>query len=140
MTADPNDIIRTSRSVLLVDWPSPEVPATFVRAGWAVHVKGGPGPEDFSVWELVDGSPVSRRAGRRPANVDLIYVHRPLEELPAIVAMAEELGARALWYEPAPASAGTSPQLRSMVEAAGLLYVDNSDIVEAVRAGDAGRP
>jgi hypothetical protein len=134
MSADPNDIIRDCRSVLLVDWPSPEVPSALVRAGCTVHVKGGPGPQDFSIWEFVDGAPASRRTGRRPANVDLVYVHRPPEELPEIIGMAGELGARSLWYEPGPASLGSSSEARSLAEAAGLLYVDNCDIVEVVRA------
>jgi predicted CoA-binding protein len=131
----PGQIIAACRSVVLVDWPSREVPETLAWAGWTVHVKGGPGPDDFSVWEIVDGSPVSRPTGRRPEHVDLVYVHRPVDELPGIVAIARELGARALWYESGSPAGESTPSARSLAEAAGLLYVDDRDIVEAVRSG-----
>jgi predicted CoA-binding protein len=105
-------IIATCRSVLLVDWRSPEVPATLTRAGWIVYVNGWPGQRDFSRWELVDGSPLSRETGRRPAPIDLVYVHRPLEELPGIIVMPQEMGARALWYESGSAPSESLPRGR----------------------------
>jgi predicted CoA-binding protein len=35
----------------------------------------------------------------RPAHVDLVYVHRPLDELPGILALARDLGAHTIWYQ-----------------------------------------
>lgn len=93
------DILEKAASILLIDWPSPEVPDTLLRAGYTVYVKGGPEPNAYSVRELRDGQPVARQIGRAPERVDVVYCHRPLEEVPAIVATARELGAHAIWHQ-----------------------------------------
>ena len=136
-------IFGTCSSVLLIDWPSEEVPNTLVRAGLDVHVKGGPGPDDFAIRELTDGSITTSRTGRRPRQVDLLYVHRPIDELAQIVAAARDLDATALWYQSGLDSDGTndprgcwlpaaeSERARAIAEAAGLLYVDDRYIVYA---------
>jgi hypothetical protein len=58
------ELLRSAQSVLLVDWPSRDVPDTLAEAGYAVFVKNGPGPEDFNP--------------APPEHVDLVYCHRPL--------------------------------------------------------------
>jgi hypothetical protein len=140
-----DQLLLAAGSVLLVDWPSPDVPDTLVRAGYTVVVKGGPGPADYSVRESRDGEIVVRRLGRAPERVDLLYAHRPLEELPGIVGMALEIGARALWYQSGLASPGArdprgcwvpyeaSRQARTLVESSGLAYVEDVYIADAVR-------
>ena len=87
-------ILRETGSILLVDWPSKDVPETLARAGYTVLVKGGPQPDNYSVYEVRNGEVVSRRTGRAPAAVDLVYSYRPVEELPGIVAMAQQPGGR----------------------------------------------
>ena len=136
-------IVRTCRSVLLIDWPSEEVPNTLVRVGLDVHVKGGPGPDDFAIRELTDGSITTSRTGRRPGQVDLLYVHRPIDELPRIVAASQGMHVTALWYQSGLDSDGTndprgcwlpaakSKRARAIAEAAGLLYVDDRYIADA---------
>jgi CoA binding domain len=108
------DILHVTKSVLLFDWPSPDVPDTLRAAGYDVYVKNGPGPEDFNP--------------SRPEHVDLVYSHRPLAELPGIVAAAAQLGASAVWLETG------SDDAREIVESAGLRYVDAPNIADAVRA------
>jgi hypothetical protein len=139
------DLLRAGTSVLLIDWPSEDVPDTLVRGGLSVHVKGGPGPTDYSVRELADGSVTARKTGRRPDHVDLVYVHRPIQELPQIVATAREMGARAMWYQSGLTSEGAkdprgcwllaseSQRAQALAEAAGMLYVDDRYIADAVR-------
>ncbi len=39
-------ILTGVSSVLVIDWPSRDVPATLAFAGYTVYVKGGPGPAD----------------------------------------------------------------------------------------------
>ncbi len=138
-------LLEAASSVLIVDWPSKDVPDTLVRAGYTVMVKGGPEPDNYSVHDLSEGKVVQRAAGRRPEQVDLVYMHRPLEELPGIVAMATDVGAQAVWCQSGLASAGTndpkgcwvpvdaSRKARSIVESAGLRYVDDIYIADAVR-------
>jgi predicted CoA-binding protein len=145
MTVDAaREVLRSRGTVVLVDWPSRDVPETLVRAGWAVHVKGGPDPEDFSAWELQDGAVAVRRTGRAPDHIDVLYVHRPVEELPALVQFARDRGARVLWYQSGLAPDGSadprgcwlpaerSALVRAQVEAAGMAYVDDRSIVDAV--------
>ncbi len=138
------ELLRSSQSVLLIDWPSPEVPEALARAGLAVHVKNGPRPTDFAVRELQDKDVTTRATGRRPEHVDLVYVHRPLDELPRAVELARALDARAVWYQSGLAapdtkkprgcwlSAEDSQRARKAVETAGMRYIDDAYIVDAL--------
>jgi len=74
-------VLAETRSVLVIDWPSRDVPVSLAFAGFTVFVKGGPGPSDYAAWQLDGGEPVSRPLGREPDRVDLVYCHRPFGEL-----------------------------------------------------------
>jgi hypothetical protein len=139
-------ILAQARSVLVIDWPSRDVPATLAGAGLTVTVKGGPGPTDYTVWEVADGEPVTRRLGHPPDHADLVYCHRPFGELASIITMAQELGATAIWRQSGLTSTGAkapdgcwtppgeSQQGRELAAAAGLNYIDDIYIAGAVRA------
>jgi len=86
-------ILADARTVLVIDWPSRDVPGSLAFAGFTVFVKGGPGPADYNAWHIEGGEPVSRPLGHEPGRVDLVYCHRPLTELPGIIALAGRLGA-----------------------------------------------
>lgn len=138
-------ILESASSVLVVDWPSKDVPDTLARAGYTVVVKSGPEPDNYLVHELHDGEIVARNVGRPPGQVDVVYSHRPLAELPGIIAMARDTGAQAVWCQSGLASAATtdpkgcwvpddaSREARSLVESAGLRYVEDTYIADAVR-------
>jgi predicted CoA-binding protein len=139
-------ILAETRSVLVIDWPSRDVPASLAFAGYKVFVKGGPGPAGYAAWALDGGEPVSRPLGHELGQVDLVYCHRPFGELPGIVALAGRLGARAFWWQTGLASDGgkdpsgcwappeESRQARELAAAAGLAYVDDVYIADAARA------
>ena len=139
-------IPRETGSILVVDWPSKDVPETLTRAGYTVLVKGGPEPDDYSAYEVQGSQVVSRRTGQAPAAADLVYSHRPIEELPGIVAMAQGLGAGAVWVQSGVASDGTkapngcwmdqavSRAAREIVESAGLTYLEAPYIADEVRS------
>ena len=139
-------ILRETGSILVVDWPSKDVPETLTRAGYTVLVKGGPEPDNYWAYEVRDGEVVSRRTGEAPAGVDLVYSYRPVEELPGIVAMPQHLGAGAVWLQSGVASDGTkttdgcwmdqaaSQAARAVVESAGLAYVEAPYIADEVRS------
>jgi hypothetical protein len=143
-----DQILRETVSILLVDFPSRDVPETLARAGYTVSVKGGPEPDNYWVHELRDGEVVDRRVGVPPTHADLVYAHRPLAELPGIVTMAERVGASALWYQSGLAGPddkdphGTwlsDPDARdasAAVEAAGLAFVHAVYIADEVRRID----
>ena len=73
------------------------------------------------------------------------YSYRPVGELPGIAAMAQRLGARAVWVQSGMASDGTktpdgcwmdraaSEAARAVVESAGLAYIEAPYIADEVR-------
>lgn len=138
-------ILRAASTVLVVDWPSREVPNTLAAAGYSVVVRGGPEPDNYSAYELRAGEVVTRRLSRAPERADVVYCHRPLAELAGIVALARELGAATVWRQSGLDAAGArdpkgcwtpedeSRSAREMVEGAGLVFVDDVYIVDAVR-------
>src|ERR1700730_2261330 len=95
----PESILDAARTVLVVDWPSRDVPDTLVRSGFKVVVHGGPGPTDYSEYELHKGAIGIRRLDSRPDRADLIFTFRPIEELTRIVTMAQELHTNAVWIQ-----------------------------------------
>jgi predicted CoA-binding protein len=138
-------VLKSVHTVLVVDWPSKDVPDTLARAGLEVTVHGGPGPEDYSSYGYDDGAVVVRRSGVAPEHVDLVYAHRPLAELPGIIAMAQALHAKVIWLQSGLTSTGTkdprgcwlpgeeSRGARELVEAVGMAYFDEPYIADAVR-------
>jgi len=137
-------LLKAAHSVLVIDWPSRDVPESLARAGYEVIVRGGPGPADYSSYAIEDGEVVTRRAGKAPEHVDLVYAFRPVAELPGIVDQARALGARAIWRQSGFASDGAknpvgvwaspeeSRQARAIAEAAGLAYIEAPYILDAV--------
>jgi predicted CoA-binding protein len=138
-------ILEAAGTVVVVDWPTRDVPETLARAGYTVLVKGGPEPDRFSVYELRGGEVVPRPAGQAPTHADLVYAHRPVGELPGIVSMAQRLGAGAVWLQSGLAGDGTtdphgcwmepvaSREARTIVESGGLRYVEAPYIAGEVR-------
>jgi hypothetical protein len=49
---DAEQILAATKVILVVDWPSRDVPDSLVRAGFTVIVRGGPGLEDYRRYEL----------------------------------------------------------------------------------------
>jgi predicted CoA-binding protein len=138
-------VLNETRSVLLIDWPSRDVPDTLARAGYAVTVSGGPEPDNFSVYEVVGDELVVRHVGRPPEHAQLVYAHRPMEELPDVIAAARRVGATTVWTQSGLSDPGhkdatgcwrsedESDQARLQVEAAGLTYIDDVYLPDAVR-------
>ena len=133
MTAQ--ELLLAAETIVLVDWPSREVPNSLARAGFHVVVHGGPAPDDYSTYVVEDGEVVVRQADGPPEHADLVYSYRPLAELPRIVDQARHLGAGAVWVQLPPDEA---EEARSIVEAAGLIFVGDPHLLDAVRTlGDA---
>jgi hypothetical protein len=81
---NPKETFKMVETVLVIDWPSKAVPERVTVAGFHVVVRGGPGPEGYSVYALNNGEIVTRHVDRAPDRADLIYSHRPFRELPEI--------------------------------------------------------
>ena len=127
-----NDILRSAGTILLIDWPKRAVPEALARAGLTVVSHDGPAPDEYNAYEIEGDSVVDRRVGESPERADVVYTHRPIDELPAIAELAKGLGAQAVWCETG------SAQAREIVEAAGLTYVDEP-IIEAATSSATAR-
>lgn len=142
---NPKELLRAVEIVLVIDWPSKEVPETLALAGLQVVVRGGPGPEDYSAYEVKNGEVVARRTGRQPERADLVYTYRPLSELPGIIEVAKRIGARAIWWQSGVGADGTEDtkgcraaadeltRARNLAEAAGLKFVSEPYIGDVAR-------
>jgi len=140
---DVGRLLRETKTVLLVDWPSREVPDTLARGGYTVISDEGPGK--YNAYEVEAGVVRTRGVGRLPERADLVYAHRPIEELPEIVDTAKSIGAMAVWIQSGRDEAGTkdprgcwfapeeSSKARGIVEEAGLKYIEAPYIADAVR-------
>jgi predicted CoA-binding protein len=138
-------ILSATNIVLIVDWPSRDVPDSLTRSGFTVIVKGGPEPDRYSAQELSEGEVVVRPLGRPPERADLVYAHRPFAELPGIVTLALALGAGAVWRQSGLAGLDVrdprgcwlpeaeSLEGRKLVESAAMRYVDDTYIADAAR-------
>ena len=136
-------LLRETKTVLLVDWPSREVPDTLARRGMTVISDEGPGK--YIAYELEGDVVRSRDVGRLPERADLVYAHRPIDELPEIVDAAKSTGAKAVWIQSGRDEAGgkdprgcwlapeESSKARGIVEGAGLTYIEAPYIADAVR-------
>jgi predicted CoA-binding protein len=124
------EVLRDATTIVLVDWPSRDVPDTLARAGYGVVVHGGPAPDDYSVYLVEKGQVVVRRTDP-PEQADVVYSYRPLDELPSIVEQAQRLGARAVWVQ---LPSEETEAARLIVEGAGLTFVEGPYLPDAVRA------
>jgi predicted CoA-binding protein len=142
---DAKELLQQVRTILVIDWPSQDVPETLTRAGFRVFVKGGPGPEDYSAYELNSGKIVPRHTGRYPEHADLVYMYRPFAELAQNIDVAKATGAKILWTQ-----SGVSPDgsddpkgcwvpadefksAQQQVEAAGLQLITQPYIADLAR-------
>jgi predicted CoA-binding protein len=142
---NPKETFKMVETVLIIDWPSKDVPESLTMAGFDVVVRGGPGPEDYSAYALNNGEIVTRDLGRAPDRADLIYSHRPFSELPEIIATAKELHAKIIWTQSGLSAAGANDpkgcwipeeELRSardLVESSGLNYLTEPYIGDVAR-------
>ena len=139
------DLLRTVKTVLVIDWPAKEVPIALAQAGFQAIARGGAGPEGFSAYELQGTEVVPRRTGRAPDHADLVYSYRPLSELPGIAKTASGLHAKAIWVQSGLRAEGVKDPrgcwlpdagrraAQEMVEAAGMRFFSEPYIVDVLR-------
>ena len=143
------ELFKTGHTALVIDWPTKDVPEMLTLAGLHVVVRGGPGPDDYSAYELSNGEVMARHVGRPPERAHLIYTCRPLSELPGIIATAKGVHAKTIWTQSGLAAAGVRdpkgcwlPEeerrlAQDLVQSAGLNYVSEpyiGDVAREIRA------
>jgi len=131
---DAAKVLAGTKIVLLVDWPSRDVPDTLARSGFTVVSNDG--PDEYNAYEVQGGEVRVRSVGQLPRRADLVYTHRPVDELTEIVDTAKALGAKAVWIQSGRdktgakdprgcwLSQGESGKARTIVEGAGLTYIE----------------
>jgi predicted CoA-binding protein len=136
-------LLAGTKTVLLIDWPSRDVPDTLARSGFTVISNDG--PDEYNAYEIEGGEVRVRDVGQLPKTADLVYTHRPIDELPEIVDTAKAVGAQAVWIQSGRDKTGAtdprgcwlsqadSSSARKAVEAAGLTYFEAPYIADAVR-------
>jgi CoA binding domain len=95
----PMEILSSARAVLVIDWPTVDVPNRLAASGLQVYVKGGPLETDFAIYAAHDGEVQREPMGHSPDRVDFIYAYRPISEMPEIMERAKQLSARAVWFQ-----------------------------------------
>jgi hypothetical protein len=137
-------------TVLLVDWPSQQVPRTLAASGFAVlsanfvagtassYSLGVPGetPAERHDTELLapdhpgDAPLLISRLDAMPEHVDAVALYRPPEEHAAITQRAVALGATVLWVQ----RGSLSDDARQIAAVAGVSIVEDLSLTDALRA------
>jgi predicted CoA-binding protein len=128
----PDEVLDATTHVVVIDYPSTDVPETLVRGGFLVISHDGPTDDDYNVWIIENEVVTHRPLDHVPSGADLVYTYRPLDELQGIAELAQRWGAKAIWVQPD--TGHDSARGRSIAEQHGLTYVDDPDIRAAVRA------
>jgi len=141
---DPIEILRSAKTILLVDWPDQRVPRTLLNAGFAVF---GFSPNGYARAALVDELPegqtgfaprngdekgylIFNKLDKAPGSVDIVCIYRPEAEHPAIIEnKAVPLKAKAVWLQ-API---TSAQTAALAQQKGLIFIENTDVAETAQ-------
>ena len=142
-------VLAATKTVLLIDWPSREVPDTLARSGFTVVSSDG--PDKYNAYEASGDQVRVRDVGRPPDRAELVYTHRPIDELHEIVETARSIGAKVVWIQSGRDETGAkdprgcwlspddSRRARGIVEGSGLSYIESPYIADAVR-GPSPRP
>ena len=142
--ADYRTLLASTRRIVLIDYPGRIVPDSLAKAGFEVVAHEGPGENEYHEYSVVDGAVIRGDGGPAPAAADLVFSHRPIDELGPIAEEAARIKAKAVWLHSGIAEGGgRDPRgcwlsdedratARSIVEGAGLEYVDSPFILDAV--------
>ena len=138
-------LLEQTNQILLIDWPGEDCPRALLRAGFTVF---GQEPGTWLRYELKHHQLRKHPLLGPQSHADLVFCYRPVEELPEYLAIAQKVGARVFWYQSGLASASTEysrgcwlsdearAKVRALVDSAGLAYIDEAYIGDAVRTLD----
>ncbi|HTK20501.1 MAG TPA: CoA-binding protein, partial [Mucilaginibacter sp.] len=108
-------LLQEARSILLVDWPSIDLPYALLKAGFNVFsyspdnyseakllMEKPHNSEGLNIFSVNDEAYISfEKLDGSPGTVDIVYIYRPEAELPGIVEKhVLPLGAKAIWLYP----------------------------------------
>lgn len=67
---NPNELLENADTIVVINWPSKDVPEALALAGFHVYVDGGPGPEAYPVtrWRTASQLPATLAARHSARN------------------------------------------------------------------------
>ena len=138
---DPLQILKSAKSILLVDWPDPGVPRTLINGGFTVFSFS---PDNYSEAKIVADPPddqkgfpprnkeesgyvIFQNLEKRPDSVDIVNIYRPEQEHQKIIENhAVRLNAKAIWLHPPVTSGHTA----AIAADKGLVFIEGVNIAE----------
>jgi len=129
MSVNQADILKAAKTILLVDWPNPDVPRALLNAGFTVV---GYSPGKYSaISQTDDGELVFSQLSKQPASVDIVNVYRPEAEHMAIINNhVLPLKAKVLWLHPPVKSAMTA----AIAKEHRLIFIEGVDIAGVAKS------
>ena len=129
MSLNHGDILKSAKTILLVDWPNPDVPRSLLNAGFTVF---GYSPGKYSaISQSGNGELVFSQLSEQPASVDIVNVYRPEAEHKAIIDNhVLPLTAKVLWLHPPV----TSPTTAAIAKERGLIFIEGIDIAGVAKS------
>jgi len=117
--------LKKAHTILLVDWPSAQLPSALLTAGFNVYSYS---PDSYSKAEFEkDGKLNFTKLDGPPVQVDIVNIFRPEEEHERIISKhAIPLGAKVIWLHPPVASERT----HALAETFNLLFVQGVNIAD----------
>jgi len=145
--AEARQILESAKTILLVDWPNPDVPRALLQADFTVFSYS---PNHYSQAKLAAEPPqeitpqnifpprnnndkgylIFQKIEDRPDLVDIVSIFRPDEELAGIISKhVLPMKGKAMWIQP-PVSSTLAPDL---AKSHGLTLIQDYDIAEIAR-------
>jgi hypothetical protein len=143
-TPELQDLIESSRTILLIDWPNIQLPYTLLQQGFEVYGRspGGYNKAEFLTEAPPDGNSIAvsdensdkgfikfHKLQHGPDQVDIIHIFRPAEELKHLIeAIVIPLRPKVLWLQPPV----TSDEARQLALDAGVAFVQGIEIIDVI--------
>ena len=117
-------ILKSSKRILLVDWPDKSLPQALLNAGFAVFTYS---PEKYSQAAIENGAVVFDQIGDDPAPIDIVNIFRPETEHDAIIEKRVlPLGAKVVWLHPPV----TSPKVDELTSKYRITIIQGENIAD----------
>ncbi|HVW95130.1 MAG TPA: CoA-binding protein [Mucilaginibacter sp.] len=125
------DILKNAKTILLVDWPTEEVPLSLLKAGFMVISYS---PHKYSLISYESNYATDKLVysdlETAPGEVDIVNIFRPENEHPEIITRhVLPLRAKTVWLHPPVTSNATA----KLVKKQNLTFVEGCDIAELAK-------
>jgi predicted CoA-binding protein len=137
------NLLKSSSTILLIDWPNVQLPHALLKQGFEVYGRspGGYSKAEFLSEVPSDGKAIPigdneqgfirfNRVERGPDRVDIIHIFRPAEELKELIEkVVGPHKAKVLWLQPPV----TSDEARQLADERGIAFVEGIEIIDVIR-------